>query len=319
MKAAVLAAPRQFEIRDAPAPVPGPAEVRIQLEGCGVCASNLEPWEGRPWFAYPLSPGELGHEGWGRIDALGSGVSDCTLGERVAFISSHAFAEFDTAAADALLRLPPQLDHTPFPGEPLGCAMNILSRSGIHPGDSVAIVGIGFLGALLTRLVAKSGARIMAIGRRPYALEFARAAGAEAWIPMDDQENVLAAAREFTKDTLFDVVIEATGRQRPLDLAAELTRERGKLVIAGYHQDGQRQVNMQMWNWRGMDVINAHERDPAVYMRGMREARDAILAGNLDPTPLYTHSFTLNEIGDAFRTMSTRPDGFMKAVITYGR
>jgi len=54
-------------------------------------------------------------------------------------------------------------------------------------------------------------------------------------------------------------VIEAAGQQWPLDLATELTRERGRLIIAGYHQDGPRQINMQLWNWRGLDVINAHE------------------------------------------------------------
>jgi hypothetical protein len=54
------------------------------------------------------------------------------------------------------------------------------------------------------------------------------------------------------------------------DLAGELCAERGRLVIAGYHQDGMRQVNVQLWNWRGIDVINAHERDPQAYVDGMR-------------------------------------------------
>ena len=47
-------------------------------------------------------------------------------------------------------------------------------------------------------------------------------------------------------------------------------------MIAGYHQDGLRQVNMQLWNWRGIDVINAHERDPRVYISGMHAAANAI-------------------------------------------
>ena len=78
------------------------------------------------------------------------------------------------------------------------------------------------------------------------------------------------------------MVIEATGQQRPLDLAAELTRVRGRLVIAGYHQDGPRSVNMQLWNWRGIDVINAHERDPEIYRRGMDEGVRLLAAGGLD-------------------------------------
>jgi threonine dehydrogenase-like Zn-dependent dehydrogenase len=66
--------------------------------------------------------------------------------------------------------------------------------------------------------------------------------------------------RSLTNSAFCDVVIECTGMQWPLDLAGELTRERGRLVIAGFHQDGPRQVNMFLWNWRGLDVINAHER-----------------------------------------------------------
>ena len=58
-------------------------------------------------------------------------------------------------------------------------------------------------------------------------------------------------------------------------------------MIAGYHQDGPRQVNMQLWNWRGLDVINAHERDPAVYVQGIREAVEAVAAGRLDPAALH--------------------------------
>ena len=65
----------------------------------------------------------------------------------------------------------------PFPGEPLGCAMNIFRRSGIEAGQTVAIVGIGFLGAILTRLAADAGARVIAISRRPFSLEVARAHG----------------------------------------------------------------------------------------------------------------------------------------------
>ena len=94
--------------------------------------------------------------------------------------------------------------------------------------------------------------------------------GAAETIPMHDHWQIIERVRELTGGTFCDRVIEAVGKQWPLDLAAELTREGGRLVIAGYHQDGPRQVNMQLWNWRGFDVANAHERDP-----GGRRARDA--------------------------------------------
>jgi threonine dehydrogenase-like Zn-dependent dehydrogenase len=154
----------------------------------------------------------------------------------------------------------------------------------------VAIVGVGFLGALLTRLASGAGARVIAISRRPYSLEVARSMGADETIAMDDHQRIIDRVAELTDGAMCDTVIEAVGQQWPLDLAAELTRERGRLVVAGYHQDGPRQVNMQLWNWRGLDVINAHERDPAVYLRGMRAAVEAVVERLARPAPsLHAH------------------------------
>ncbi|HEY0007196.1 MAG TPA: hypothetical protein VGB55_00600, partial [Tepidisphaeraceae bacterium] len=94
-----------------------------------------------------------------------------------------------------------------------------------------------------------------------------------------------------------------------------LTRIRGRLVIAGYHQDGLRQVNVQLWNWRGLDVINAHERDPQVYLAGMKAAVEAVASGVLDPSSLYTHTYPLAELAQALDDTAARPDGFMKALV----
>lgn len=315
MTAAVIAAPSTLRIVQAEVPCPGPTQLLVRLEGCGVCASNVPPWQGRPWFSYPFAPGALGHEGWGRVVQVGSEVPDFGPGDRVAMISNNAFAQFDVANASSVVRLPVQLNDQPFPGEPLGCVMNILRRCEIGKNDTVAVVGIGFLGALLCQLAATVGARVIALGRREFALRFAADMGANALVRMDNHVRVIEEVRELTKGRFCQLVIEATGKQWPLDLAAELTAERGRLVIAGYHQDGPRQVNMQLWNWRGLDVINAHERDPAVYRDGMEQAVRAVAAGLLNPAPLYTHCFRLTELARALSLTAERPDGFMKALI----
>ncbi|HZH04795.1 MAG TPA: zinc-binding dehydrogenase [Myxococcaceae bacterium] len=316
MKAAVLAAPKGAQVQRVPRPTPGPGQVRVRLEGCGVCGSNTPSWEGREWFRYPLAAGSPGHEGWGVIDAVGEGVTERRPGERVAFLSSAAFAEYDLADAAATVVLPSSLDGKPFPGEPMGCAVNIFKRSNIQAGQTVAVVGVGFLGALVTRLAANAGARVVAIARRPFALEVAKAFGAAECVPMNDHYQIIDRVKALTDGTFCDRVIEVVGEQWPLDLSAELTRERGTLVIAGYHQDGPRQVNMQLWNWRGLDVVNAHERDPQVYVRGMQEAVDAVVSGALDPFPLLSHRFGLDRLNDAFQAMRDRPEGFVKAVVT---
>ncbi|WP_248633639.1 zinc-binding dehydrogenase [Cereibacter changlensis] len=121
--------------------------------------------------------------------------------------------------------------------------------------------------------------------------------------------------RGQTNGRFCDVVIEAVGKQAALDVAGELVAEGGRLVIAGYHQDGPRQVNMQQWNWRGIDVINAHERKPEIYMRGIREAIEAVADGRLDPWPLLTHSYPLDQLDVALDATRDRPEGFMKAII----
>jgi threonine dehydrogenase-like Zn-dependent dehydrogenase len=315
MRAAVLTGPGKLKIDEVPLPEPGPRQVRIRLEGCGVCASNLTPWEGPDWMQFPTEPGALGHEGWGVIDAVGEGVTGLQEGDRVGALSGHAFAQYDLADASQIVKIPAALEGAALPLEPFGCAFNIFRRSDIHAGQTVAVVGIGFLGAILVRLASNAGARVIAISRRQESLDLAREMGAAETISMDDHRRIIERVRELTGGAFCDRVIEAVGKQWPLDLAAELTREGGRLVIAGYHQDGPRQVNMQLWNWRGFDVANAHERDPAVSVRGMREAVDAIERGIIDPSRLITHRYPLDRLDEALNATRDRPGNFVKAVV----
>lgn len=314
MRAAVLTAPGRIEIVEVETPEPNPNQVRVRIDGCGVCASNIPPWEGKPWFTYPMPAGALGHEAWGRIEQIGSEVSNFRKGDRVAILSNHAYADYDVCDSSSAVKLPEDFNEQSFPGEPLGCAMNIFHRSRIGRDNTVAIVGIGFLGALLTQLASVTGARVIAMTRRGFALELAKQMGAAQVVLLGG--GAIDDVQRLTNGRLCDVVIECTGKQWPLDVAGEITRERGRLVIAGYHQDGPRQINMQLWNWRGLDVINAHERDSRVYVHGIQQAIRAVEAGLLDPAPLYTHFFPLQHLTDALNTAARRPERFVKAVIT---
>jgi threonine dehydrogenase-like Zn-dependent dehydrogenase len=300
----VLQSPRRVVVTEAPTPEPGPGQVRIRLDGAGICASELPLYEGRDWFDYPRQPGEPGHEGWGRIDAVGDDVDGVGVGDRVAAISYRAHGELDVTDAANVVPLPAELSG-PFPGEPLACAINAVRRAGVEAGSRVAVVGCGFQGLLLVQLCAGVAGEVVAVSRRDSSLEWARSMGAAAARRQDDGR---------LEGEEFDVVFEATGYQEPLDLAGRLTRVRGRLVIVGYHQDGRRSVDMQLWNWRGLDVINAHERDPAAYVAGLREAVEAARGGRLDPAALLTHRYPLEEIGEAFRVSAERPEGFVKAV-----
>lgn len=314
MRAAVLAGPRRIEIALVERPAPGPGEVLVRLEGSGVCGSNLLPWQGRERFRYPFAPGAPGHEGWGRIAEVGDGVEGLSTGDRVALLSNAAFAEYDVAPAHRVVRIPDAIAG-PFPGEALGCGANVVRRSGIREGDQVAVVGAGFIGLVAIRLATLAGARVIAVSRRETALRLARDYGAFEGVPAQNRAVALDAVKRLQGGHLCDVVVEAVGNQPALDLASELVREGGRLVVAGYHQDGPRTVNMWLWNWRGIDVVNAHERDPRVQRDGVVAAAGAVAEGRLDPGPLFT-TYPLERLGAAFQAMEERPDGFVKALVT---
>lgn len=313
MIAARLNAPRHFEIVEVENLEPGRRQVRVRLAGCGVCSSNLPVWEGRAWFEYPMPAGSPGHEGWGYIDAVGEGVDGLRPSDPVTLLSTRSFSQYEIVASDCVVRLPATLSGRAFPGEPLGCAINVFSRAAIERGHDVVVVGAGFLGILLIQLLSAAGIRVVAISRRRSSLAIARHYGANEVIELSDDWTMRVHRIRGTSG--FPRVIEAVGSQQALDIASALVAERGRLVIAGYHQDGPRQINLQQWNWRGIDVINAHERQPEICVERMRKAIEAVCDQRLEPWPLLTHQFPLTRINEACQSLIQRPDGFVKAVI----
>ena len=318
MLAASLVEPQCFQVCELPIPEPGPGQVRIKLEGCGVSASDVPLWEGGEGVAYPMEPGAPGHEGWGLVDVVGENVR-VKPGQRVTFLGSHSFAEYEVVDEDSVVALPEELNGRPFPGEPIGCAVNIFERAGVREHHTVAIVGVGFLGALLTEMCVRSGARTIAIARRQFALDIAGGMGASEMISSGEQWQVIDIVASLTEGKFCDVVIECTGKERPLNLAAELCKEKGRLVVAGYHQNGHRSINMQLWNMRGLEVVNAHDREPKVCIEGMRKAAQLVAEGCLTPQSLFTHRFSLPELNEALRMTRDRSDGFLKALVVMSK
>ncbi|PKD16214.1 L-iditol 2-dehydrogenase [Salegentibacter salinarum] len=314
-KSLSLEAPKKFQLQEVTYRQPKKNEVRIALEGCGVCASSQPIWEGRPWFNYPVEDGNPGHEGWGFIDAVGPEVKNLEIGDRVTGMSFNSFAQYDYAPEQNLIKIPNFIKNKPFPGEPLGCVANIYTRSDIQKGQVIAIVGCGFLGLMLVQLAKSRGAKVIGVSRSESSLTEAKKEGADYLIKLDKTEDVVAKVKEITKDQLCDRVIECTGKENALNTAIEITGVKKKLIVAGFHQGGFRSVNMQMLNWRGIDMINAHEREIPVYLEGIRMALDEIQKGNLKPFHLFTHRFSLQQADRAFKLMEERPEGFIKALL----
>ena len=177
MRALVLEAPRQPRLVEVDRPTPGPGEVVLRVKACGVCGSDLNAWRGAPGVAYPLAPGQPGHEVWGEITALGANVESLQVGQTATGMAQSGYAEFVvTQAAD----LAPLADpHQPLLGEPLACAANIVRRAAVGAEDSLAIVGFSFLTALVVSLMQPKGDWI-AISRRQESRELALRIGARA-------------------------------------------------------------------------------------------------------------------------------------------
>ncbi|MDF2964415.1 MAG: Alcohol dehydrogenase zinc-binding domain protein [Paenibacillus sp.] len=314
MKIAVLTAPRQFVIEDHAVPVPDPTEVLIRVETCGICTGELHVWhEPQPASAYPRS---IGHEIAGIIEAVGSGVTEFKEGDRVAAINGHSgFAQYCKVNAGYVARIPDSMGTAYALGEPIACAVNAARRIRADFQDTIVLVGCGFMGLLLLQcLKAQGPKKIIAIDLRQEALSQALKYGADAVLPAGD-ELLQSKLLEMCGGKDPDIVIEATGSQNGLTLCGNLVKIRGRIVIYGYHQGQPRLVNMQQWNWKGLDVTNAHERDPLVYSAGMKMGFDLVAKGSLVMDELVTHRFSIEEINKAFQLSCDKPPGYIKSTI----
>jgi len=200
-----------FEFVEREIPEPGPRQVRIRVQACGICHSDVIIKEGLfPGISYPRVPG---HEVIGMIDEVGAGVKDWKKGERVgvgwhggqdgtcpacrrgdflncanAMVCGISFdggyQEFMVAPLEALARVPESLDAAE--AAPLMCAgvttFNSLRHSGALPSDLVAVQGIGGLGHLGIQFAKKFGYRVAAIGRKPENAGLAKKLGADLYI-----------------------------------------------------------------------------------------------------------------------------------------
>ncbi len=315
MRAMLLTEPGRFSAQVRPAPELGPQQLLVRTLACGLCASELDVFLGRnPWQQYPAL---LGHEGVGRVVAVGAGASGWQEGDLVAAAgAAGCFA--DLFALDAALALPVPDGLPPHLAlaEPLACAVNALSQLDVRPGDRIVVLGAGFMGLALVQLLrGMSPQWLLVAARRPEARGLAEELGAsEACHPDLVQQRVW----ERTLGEGADVVIEATGAEPMLAIAASMLRPEGTLAIVGYHQGDGRRVPVHEWNWKALRIANCHVRSPARLADGARRGLALAASGRLDVRRLVTHQFPLSAIQQAFEAAASRPPGFVKAVIVPG-
>ncbi|HKZ04245.1 MAG TPA: alcohol dehydrogenase [Methylomirabilota bacterium] len=251
-----------FEIVERDVPEPGPGQVRIRVQACGVCHSDVFVKDGGlPGLVYPRVPG---HEVAGVIDAAGPGVAQWPQGQRVGvgwhggqdgtclacrrgdFVNcassritgiSHdgGYAEYMVAPVEAVARMPESLD--PAEAAPLLCAgittFNALRHSGARPSDLVAIQGIGGLGHLGIQFAHKMGFRVAAIGRGPQNAALAKKLGASLYI----DSVATNAAQELNKLGGARAILATAPSAKAMSALIDGLGANGRMMVVGASAD----------------------------------------------------------------------------------
>ena len=263
MKAVQVPKPgADFEVVEREIPQPGPGQVRIRIQACGVCHSDVVTKDGLfPGISYPRVPG---HEVAGVIDEVGAGVQAWKKGERVGVgwyggqdgtclacrrgdIANCAssivcgisydggYSEFMVAPVEALAHMPESLDAAE--AAPLMCAgittFNALRRNGGLPSDLVAVQGIGGLGHLGVQFAKKFGYRVAAIGRGPDNAALAKKLGADVYI----DSAATDPAAELKKLGGARVILATAPSGKAMSSLIDGLGDNGTLVVIGVSVD----------------------------------------------------------------------------------
>jgi L-iditol 2-dehydrogenase len=347
MRAVVLTGPHQHEIRDdVQVPRPGPMEVLCKVDSVAICGTDLHIYEGRfpgRWpRSYPFTPG---HEWSGTVVEVGPGASELgwSVGQRVAgtshagcgycrmcrtgrynlcenygreplhhqygHYSQGADAEYVVHSIKSLCPLPDGLDL------PLGAmvdtasiALHSVKRPGIEPGDTVVVVGAGPMGFLVADCALALGAAeaiVTGSGER-----LARAAQLGFTTINYRTEDPVAAVRARTRGQGAHVAIDCGGTQASIRQAVDVVRKGGRVAFTGVPTEGDTALPMQKIVLEEIDLFGVRAN-----RNTMEEVMPLISSGRVRVAPLVTHTFALDQYGEALRTFGERVDGALKVLV----
>jgi len=274
---------------------------------------------GREGGEYQIAP-------TGFVEETGEKVKDFKIGDKVAVLPTGdgyfthyingGFAEKIIVPYGNAIKIPGNVSFDEAIVEPIGCLISGVERANISLGDSIAVIGCGFMGLALIQLLRLRGpGKIIAIDIRREALNNALRFGAtEAY----DLDNIFKEKLIEKWDGVgrgFDLVFETAGKQGSIDLGTRITGVHGKFLLVGFHNDAVRSIDVAKWNTKAITVISAHEKRNAHLIKYMKVALNIIKTGQLDMKSLITHQLTLEQVDRAFLLMEEKPADFIKAVI----
>lgn len=314
MRSAVLYGPHDWRIEEVELSSPERDEVLINIKACGVCHSEIHQWEIKDnGLEYPRF---IGHEVAGEIIETGMDIQNLKPGDRVAvWTDGKGYSEKINVQANRVFNISDNVSFAEAMAEPIACTTNGVIKSNIQLNDTIALAGTGFMGLILLQQLKLRGAKfIAAIDIREEILEMAKTLGADFTIN-PQKENAKDIIKDLTGGKGVDVSFEVGGNEATLNLAADICRMEGKLVIFGFHPGRRTIKDFGYWNWMAFDIINAHFRDMNNILNGTRIGMEMLNSEKINMQPLITHKFRLEEIENAFIAAKEKPKGFIKSVI----
>jgi len=342
MKAAVFLGPGRMEVKEVETPTAGPGEVRIRVEACAVCGTDLRIFTYGQKNVVP--PAIIGHEICGVVDQVGEGVSDIREGQRVTPVTcvGEGECEYCRKGLHNLCRDFKALGYD-FPGgyaeymiipkeavsqgnvieapdalmpeevalvEPLSCCINGQEYLGIGKGDVVAIFGCGPIGLMHSEVARADGAeRVFMVDAAPDRLEVVK--------DFDAGEPIEAAnsTQEIMKRTGgsgVDVVICACGVPEVQAQALEIVKKKGRVsFFAGLPKDrGKVALDTNKIHYSEVSVFGAFASHRSQFVRALQMAA----SGEVDLAKFVTHKFKLDDISEALEVARAKKG--VKLVVT---
>jgi len=342
MKALVLQQYNKLEYQDVPDPRPGPGDVLIQVQACGICGSDVHGMDGSSGRRIP--PVIMGHEASGVIVEMGREVSGWHTGDRVTFDSTiycgrcyfcqrgatnlcdnrrvlgvscgeyrqdGAFADYVVVPQHILYRLPDDLSFEQATMvEALSIALHAVGRTPITLNDTALVVGSGMIGLLIIQALRVAGCgRILAVDLDQSRLALARTLGADE-VLNSQSDDVLKRVRQCTSERGADATFEVVGMTPTLSLATECVRKGGTLTLVG---------NLTpRTEFMHQSVVT---RELTLYgscgSRGEYPAcLDMIARGKIQVAPMISAIAPVSEGASWFDRLYRREPGLMKVILT---
>jgi L-iditol 2-dehydrogenase len=347
MRAVVLYGREDARLEQAPVPPVGPGEVRMRVRAALTCGTDLKVFR-RGYHAKMITPPAIfGHEMAGEIEAVGAGVTGWQVGDRVVPANSApcghcplchegreelcddllflngAYAEYVTIPARIveknLLRIPANLSYAAAAlTEPLACALLGVRQTGVRKGETVAVLGAGPLGLLLTRCAVLAGARVLVAGRREARLRAATQMGAAETLltgPETDVSVVRDWVWERTGGRGADRVIEAVGLPSAWEQAIGLARKGGTINLFGGCPSGTTvSLDTGRLHYDALTLLGSFHHTPGI----MREALGLLVADKVPVEAIVQEYAALGDLPELLRRLAPGGGPLKVAIDTVG-